>query len=316
MNLNRAGSMKLTQFYKFQKGLKMLKNLSNLQKRIVGAGLLLFFGISFFADLFINPLNNYIAIGIYYIFSAGIIWELINLIEDQRTKTLGKLFLSAIFLSILIFQNHHDFFIADYLLVFSLFITYLIITFIKRRHEFKKKLFDILAIIIYFGALIFINKAMNFLPLKIPSSLGAILLLVVFVITITTDIGAYFIGKKFGKKKFSPKISPNKTWAGFFGGFLILASIGFVITFFQMIMKTNAGDEMNYLAPFGVFFGIAILSITAQLGDLFESYLKRLNGVKDSGNIIIGHGGLLDRFDSFLFLIFCIAIVMLIVGIN
>lgn len=282
----------------------MLENISNLQKRIVGAGLLLLFGIVFFADLFIVPLNNYLATGIYYVFSAGIIWELVNLIESEKTKFKGKIFLTFIFLSILIFQNQDNFLFSQYIILFSVIFFNLIFIFIKKQHKFKKKLFDILALIIYFGALIFINKAMNFLPAKIPDPLGAILLLSVFVITITTDIGAYFIGKKFGKKKFAPIISPNKTWAGFFGGVFLSTIIGvglflIIANPFGSVLKVLGGW---YIVKVIIFYisGLIILSIIAQLGDLFESYLKRLNNVKDSGSIIVGHGGLLDR--SFFFL--------------
>ncbi len=252
--------------------MKLLKNLSNLQKRIIGAGMLLIFGIVFFADLF-NSGDNYLATGIYYIFSTGIIWELFSIFFKSKIKW-----------------------------------------------SKKKIIFFILSLVIYLGALVFINKAMYYLSPKIPEPLGAILLITILLVTITTDIGAYFIGKKFGKKKLAPKISPNKTWAGFFGG-LIFTTI--ITTCLLLYIANPFGSVLKVLGVWYVvkaiilyIFVFAVLSIIAQLGDLFESYLKRLNGVKDSGKIIIGHGGLLDRFDSFLFLIFWIGIVIYIFGVS
>lgn len=106
-----------------------------------------------------------------------------------------------------------------------------------------------------------------------------------------TDIGAYFIGRHWGKRKLAPRISPGKTRAGFLGG------VGFACV-------TGAGIAYRFSLPFGwieaIFLG-GILSVVAQVGDLAESLLKREAGVKDSGHLIPGHGGMLDRLDSLLF---------------
>jgi len=114
-------------------------------------------------------------------------------------------------------------------------------------------------------------------------------LLIVWV----TDSGAYFTGRKFGKNKLWPEISPNKTIEGFLGG-IILAVIGAII--------------MQFIEPFDVSWLVLILvvivsSIMGQMGDLVESAIKRHYDVKDSGNILPGHGGILDRFDSLLFVL-------------
>ncbi|MHA1540503.1 MAG: phosphatidate cytidylyltransferase [Alphaproteobacteria bacterium] len=294
--------------------MKLLKNLSNLQKRIIGAGMLLVFGIVFFVDLFLGG-DNYLATGVYYIFSAGIIWEFFNLIEDKKAKLLSRYFALLLVFSVLIYINQNGFNWYDF--IFPLFCGISSILIYGKKTERKKDFFCLLSLIIYLSALIFINKAMNLLLPKTPDPLGAILLLVIFFITITTDIGAYFVGKKFGKKKLAPKISPNKTWAGFLGGILFPTTI--VIIYLLKTVPIRVFANNFYVAVKVISFYILttiILSIIAQLGDLFESYLKRLNGAKDSGKIIIGHGGLLDRFDSFLFLIFWIGIVIYIFGVN
>ena len=110
------------------------------------------------------------------------------------------------------------------------------------------------------------------------------------------DIAAYLIGKSLGGKKLAPSISPKKTWAGSIGGFCV-----------TMIVTGITLWHINSALPFSVLIFIAILNVIAQLGDLLESWVKRQFGVKDSGNIIPGHGGVLDRLDSML----AVGIVML-----
>ncbi|RLQ95712.1 phosphatidate cytidylyltransferase [Falsibacillus albus] len=108
-----------------------------------------------------------------------------------------------------------------------------------------------------------------------------------------TDSGAYFIGRSMGKKKLWPEISPNKTVEGFFGG-VICALI--VAVLFGIFSDIPASMPKLLIAT-------AVLSVFGQIGDLVESALKRYYGVKDSGNILPGHGGVLDRFDSLLFVL-------------
>lgn len=116
------------------------------------------------------------------------------------------------------------------------------------------------------------------------------LLLGIFVLIWAYDIFAYFIGSSFGKKKIFPDISPNKSLEGTVGGILISILSGFII--FKILNILSLLDWM--------LLGL-IVSLGALIGDLIESKLKRSAGVKDSGKIMPGHGGLLDRFDSFLF---------------
>lgn len=108
-------------------------------------------------------------------------------------------------------------------------------------------------------------------------------------ITWITDISAYLLGSRIGGPKLAPAISPNKTWAGALGGF-IFGTLGGVFVFSFLYSQSE-------IHPVTVFT-IAIFVVLAQLGDLLESWVKRCLGVKDSGNLIPGHGGLLDRLDS------------------
>lgn len=118
-------------------------------------------------------------------------------------------------------------------------------------------------------------------------------LLLLIPSVIGTDIGAYFTGRAIGGPKLAPAISPNKTWSGAIGGVLgALALTGACIYAFY---PSEWGGHARSL------FGIVIaLSVCSQVGDLSESWLKRRAGQKDSGRLIPGHGGLLDRFDGFL----------------
>jgi phosphatidate cytidylyltransferase len=114
---------------------------------------------------------------------------------------------------------------------------------------------------------------------------GINLLFWAFIVTWSTDIGAYFVGKRFGRRKLAPTISPGKTVEGLFGGIGAATILGGA-----WAIWTGLGVAMLALAP--------LLAIAAQAGDLFESGLKRRAGVKDSGTWLPGHGGVLDRLDG------------------
>jgi len=100
-----------------------------------------------------------------------------------------------------------------------------------------------------------------------------------------TDIGAYFAGRAIGGAKLAPAISPNKTWAGLIGGMVLAALFGIVMHF-----AYGLALRLTLASP--------LLAVVAQAGDLYESWLKRRAGVKDSGNLLPGHGGVLDRIDG------------------
>ena len=114
---------------------------------------------------------------------------------------------------------------------------------------------------------------------------GLYLLLWAFMVTWSTDIGAYFAGRSFGTRKLAPSISPNKTVEGLYGGIAAATLFGGA-----WALATGLGTALLFLAP--------VLAIAAQGGDLFESGMKRRAGVKDSGNWLPGHGGVLDRLDG------------------
>jgi phosphatidate cytidylyltransferase len=117
---------------------------------------------------------------------------------------------------------------------------------------------------------------------------GGALILFMFLIIWAADVGAYFVGKQFGKTKLTP-VSPNKTWEGVIGGLIF----SFLVGWFGIdYLSLRVDNKMTYLIV------VAFLGIISVYGDLFESALKRTANIKDSGNVLPGHGGLLDRLDS------------------
>jgi phosphatidate cytidylyltransferase len=122
------------------------------------------------------------------------------------------------------------------------------------------------------------------------SVIGGRLLILIFMIVWAADTAAYFGGKAIGKHKLSETISPKKTWEGFYFGFL---GALFAAVVAKLVFLDLSWPKIIVISLLACLFG--------QIGDLFESAIKRHCGVKDSSSILPGHGGILDRFDSFLF---------------
>jgi phosphatidate cytidylyltransferase len=121
-----------------------------------------------------------------------------------------------------------------------------------------------------------------------------------FVVTWANDTAAYFAGRLFGKHPFYPKVSPKKTWEGFLGGVVgsVLGALAARAVFVAIPLPGAERFDVPWIACVAVGLGASVLG---PLGDLAESMLKRAAGVKDSGHLIPGHGGLLDRIDALLF---------------
>ena len=129
--------------------------------------------------------------------------------------------------------------------------------------------------------------------LRLDADMGFAALLFVFLIVWVTDIGGYFAGRGIGGPKLWPQVSPKKTWAGAVGGFA--GSLAVAAAFAALAPHRELALKIGPLLGLG-----AVLSIVSQLGDLFESAVKRHFGVKDSSHLIPGHGGLMDRLDGFI----------------
>jgi phosphatidate cytidylyltransferase len=123
---------------------------------------------------------------------------------------------------------------------------------------------------------------------------GRLLIMIPFILSMLSDSGAYFVGKAIGSHKLAPVISPNKTIEGMLGG-IATATVGMLI--YTLILQFGFSFQVNYL--YALIYGL-VGSLAGVFGDLCFSVIKRQTGIKDYGNLIPGHGGILDRFDSML----------------
>jgi phosphatidate cytidylyltransferase len=123
---------------------------------------------------------------------------------------------------------------------------------------------------------------------------SSFLIMLLFILIWGADIGAYFSGKALGRAKLAPRVSPGKSWAGFYGGLLtaLVLTAGAILWHGSPVLWTQSGMVF--------FIGCALVVVVSVLGDLVESMFKRERGIKDSSNLLPGHGGVLDRIDSLL----------------
>jgi phosphatidate cytidylyltransferase len=154
----------------------------------------------------------------------------------------------------------------------------------KNRYTFDDISFVVLSAL-------YVGIGFHYFLLTREASNGLLYIFYALLLIWATDSGAYFIGKSMGKHKLWPEISPNKTIEGSIGGVICALIVAVCFSLFSSID-----------IPLGkLLVGTAVLSVLGQLGDLVESAFKRHYDVKDAGNILPGHGGILDRFDSLLF---------------
>ena len=150
----------------------------------------------------------------------------------------------------------------------------------------KSKVYAFVYVLLPFFLIHFFGKieSLNFNSVFDPS-----LILLMFILTWTFDTFAYLFGVRFGKTKIMPSVSPKKSWEGFAGGFIFTVLASLITTHYFLEVNNSIALAMSLFLPF-----------TATLGDFTESFFKRQAGVKDSGNFIPGHGGMLDRMDAFM----------------
>ncbi len=153
-----------------------------------------------------------------------------------------------------------------------------------RRDSYSKQLI-LFSLVIY---PVLCLAALSLLILTYNSTPHLLILLVLQVWS--ADIGAYYVGKRFGRNKIAPSLSPGKSWEGFLGGGATVLLVSLLFNWFSLHLTIGSA-----------FLIAIVVWITAFLGDLLESSFKRFLQIKDSGNIIPGHGGIFDRFDAFIF---------------
>ena len=192
----------------------------------------------------------------------------------------------------------------------------------KKAFAVSKTMHNILGFL-YPSVLVALIIPLNHLPqinyifsgaIPYASTFSIILVSLCFLVPFICDTFAYLIGKTFGGKKLCPKISPNKTISGSIGG--TIATILLLVVIY-LVLSSIVSLQPALISLNITWWTVALIglvgSMACQAGDLFESYLKRKAGVKDSGNLLPGHGGLLDRLDGFIFVVPVMAIVALLI---
>lgn len=151
--------------------------------------------------------------------------------------------------------------------------------------------------------LVYVAYPLVLLPAILNEENGVALLLFLFLCVWSGDIAALYVGKRFGRHKFAPRLSPNKTWEGAVASVFAscLFGMGLILLGDWFTQQNYTFTKLHTSEPWWVFLILAVvLNAAAQFGDLLESALKRGAGVKDSGTILPGHGGVLDRIDALL----------------
>ncbi len=262
--------------------------MSNLLKRTI-------FGAIYVAliilSLCIEEPTLFLSLFSVFIFVA--IWEYQTIFQLNRTRPLRKILdgLATVYLFIALFlvlkgdvdpSNNIGKLFAPY---FSYLLFILVRAIYSDRDMMPKHLAKVIFGQFYVGGLF-----ATAIPLFIKNPL---ILLLIFICIWLNDTGAYLFGSKFGKRRLFPSVSPKKSWEGFFGGLFVV--------YLGLILITSFYPKEFDLQWFDIILFGGIVSVFSTWGDLFESMLKRSAGVKDSGRIIPGHGGVLDRLDSFMF---------------
>lgn len=225
-------------------------------------------------------------VGVVYLLA---IFEWANLIGFEKSTSKlaisGLMVLLSVTVYILIrYQVLTLFSVLYFALVWWMLALILTVIYPKSKEIFSIRLISFLA-----GFLTLIPSYMAIIYICDSAIVGRNWLIFLLFVIWANDVGAYFIGKMFGKKKLAENISPGKTWEGVVGGLLFAIVVSFIAHKYEFISGFS----------FGKVFTLTILvSIFGIVGDLQESIFKRIRGVKDSGTILPGHGGILDRIDS------------------
>lgn len=263
-----------------------------MKKRILSAiiMILLFVPLLFIGGVPFTILMTLLALASMY--------ELITIREKKKEvpmiiKVIS--YLLVIFSSILTYNQNIFSYTMSYQLISFIVLIFLLPILLKN----KSMDYDINDALYLVGSLLFINIAFNLILVVRNYSLNYLIYLL--LITVITDTFALITGMYIGKNKLAPSISPHKTIEGFIGGALMGTFVA--TTFYFTVIDSNISLVILILTT-------AFLSVVGQLGDLVFSSIKRTYGVKDFSNLIPGHGGILDRLDSIIFVILAFILVM------
>ena len=201
----------------------------------------------------------------------------------NNNRTLVNILGAPLIIFCIMYNNYSFYFLISSILLFS-FYEYVTLIISKSKITFLNLIFGFL----------WVSSIAFFLPLYDSQSIPNLFILLVFSSVWMTDSAAFIMGKKFGKRKIFPSISANKTWVGSISG--LVFSVLFLLIIYFSFDRTIFWPH-NFQLINVIFIGL-ITGFFSQFGDFLESYFKRNLEVKDSSNLLLGHGGFLDRFDS------------------
>lgn len=259
--------------------------LTSLQKRVLTSLVLI--------PLVIGALRSghpYVDILVFVVGSI-LSWEWASMVPNKNSSLYAVCYTFALGCSLLIF-NH--------IVLFALIVATAILVYFKAKDEQHRRLLTLGVpyISIGVGALYWIYYIFDTFG-SLPGEKGSFVMTLWFIFMIwSVDTGGYIIGSSIKGPKLAPRISPNKTWSGLIGGVVLAVSVSFI---YMTAIKNIFGlpmpmSEQLKFAQLGAF--IAVIS---QIGDLIESAIKRYLGIKDSSQLIPGHGGIFDRIDGMIF---------------
>lgn len=264
-----------------------------MAKRLLSAAIAIPIG------LVVVILNNEL---VYYIamtlLSVMAVYELFMATKYLKNKLLSAL--SLVFVAIIPFVYWIDALRQHVKLFYLCFIILLAFTMIIKHERVK---FEQVALVSFISlAIPLALNTLSFIRTNFPQH--AMFYIVYIMLSVWVgDAGAYFVGTFLGKHKMCPKISPKKTWEGFVGGIVTTGVVAFISCFvYELIDSAINNGVHTFSVNYPYLVGLSlVLSVLGVLGDLSASLIKRECSVKDFGNILPGHGGVLDRFDSVLF---------------
>lgn len=220
-------------------------------------------------------------------------WEYLDIVDNlgaRSPRIASFLAFAAIYICI---WNYPDFLTPTLILI-----ALALLAFCTLRAPVHQILPDVASS--YLG-LIYVGLAFATLPLLFEQSNGPSLLLFLFLAVWSGDSTALYVGKAFGRHKLAPQLSPGKTWEGTIASLAASAIFTLVLLWIASFLSAHSVDTLNYPGSWYSWLILAVfINAAGQMGDLVESGLKRAAGVKDSGTLLPGHGGVLDRIDALL----------------
>lgn len=198
-------------------------------------------------------------------------------------------------ISLAIYALHYLDMEQDPELLYGAFIWWIVAFILVRTHPKFVGLWGSPVVRLLLGVVIIVPMWVGFVQLKSYPELNTYLILYVMAIVWGADVGAYFAGRRFGKNKLAPKVSPGKSWEGVYGGLLATFAIAVASGFWLQEKTMQTFDAEQWITLLVVTLVVTGASV---VGDLVESMVKRHRGIKDSSNLLPGHGGVMDRIDS------------------